>query len=60
MDLSQTLRYKVLVERKGYTFFVELEYENLPEFCSNCNFIGHNIENFKKLKSHEEDNEDRK
>jgi hypothetical protein len=48
------------VERKGYTFFVELEYENLPEFCSNCNFIGHNIENFKKLKSCDEDNEDRK
>jgi hypothetical protein len=60
MDLSQTLRYKVLVERKRYTLFVEFEYENLPEFCSNCNFIGHNIENFKKLKSHEEDNEDRK
>jgi hypothetical protein len=49
MDLSQTLRHKVLVERKGFAFFVELEFENLPHFCSNCNVIGHHVGNCKKL-----------
>lgn len=32
MNITQTLRYKVLVERKGFAFslFFELEYDNLP------------------------------
>jgi hypothetical protein len=49
MDLTQTLRYKVLVERVGFAFFVELEYENLPSFCMNCKIIGHNVEECKRL-----------
>ncbi|MCI15389.1 hypothetical protein A2U01_0036527, partial [Trifolium medium] len=49
MDLSQTLRYKVLVERKGFAFFVDLDYENLPQFCSHCKLIGHHVGNCKKL-----------
>ncbi|XP_058741926.1 uncharacterized protein LOC131614346 [Vicia villosa] len=44
LDLSQELRYKVLVERKGYAFFVELEYENLPDYCSFCCQVGHGLE----------------
>jgi len=40
---SKELRYKVLVERKGYAFFVELEYENVPDFCGYCQVVGHNI-----------------
>jgi len=44
MDLSQDLRYKVLVERKNYAFFVNFEYENLPDFCTHCNKIGHYFE----------------
>jgi hypothetical protein len=49
MDLSQTLRYKVLVERKGFAFYVEMDYENLPQFCSNCKIIGHHVGVCKKL-----------
>jgi hypothetical protein len=49
MDLTQTLRYKVLVERIWFAFFVELDYENLPAFCSNCKIIGHNVEECKRL-----------
>lgn len=30
VDISQQLRYKVLVERKDFAFFVDLEYKNLP------------------------------
>jgi len=49
LDLSQELRYRVLVERKGFTFFVDFEYENLPEFCNHCNYTGHSIDNYKRL-----------
>ena len=50
LDLSQELRYRVLVERKGYAIFVDFEYENLPDFCTHCNFTGHSLENCKRLK----------
>jgi len=48
--LSQDLRYRVLVERKGYAFFVDFEYENLPDFCMHCNYTGHSLENCKRMK----------
>ncbi|XP_045821982.1 uncharacterized protein LOC123914862 [Trifolium pratense] len=48
-DLTQTLRDKVLVERKGFAFLVNIEYENLPNFCTNCKVIGHYVANCKKL-----------
>jgi hypothetical protein len=59
MDLTQTLRDKVLVERKGFAFFVELDYENLPDFCSNCKIIGHCIDNCKRLNSTVEDKQEK-
>jgi hypothetical protein len=43
IDISQPLRYKVLVERKGFAFFVELEYEHIPDFCTYCSVIGHHV-----------------
>ncbi|CAJ2662070.1 unnamed protein product [Trifolium pratense] len=49
MDLTQTLRDQILVERKGFAFFVDVEYENLPDFCSNCKIIGHHVGNCKKI-----------
>jgi hypothetical protein len=49
MDLSQTLRDKVLIERVGFAFFVDIDYENLPPFCTNCKLIGHHVGNCKKL-----------
>jgi hypothetical protein len=54
MDLSQSLRYKVLVERKGFAFFVEMEYENLPDFCNACQIIGHHVDNCKRWNKEEE------
>ena len=50
MDVTQTLRYKVFVERKNYAFFVDLDYENIPEFCNHCRKIGHNIDYCKFLR----------
>lgn len=51
MDVTQTLRYKVLVERVGFAFYVDLEYENLPDYCTNCKKIGHYLEICKNLHS---------
>ncbi|GAU22700.1 hypothetical protein TSUD_138230 [Trifolium subterraneum] len=54
IDLLQPLRYKLLVERKGFAFFVELDYEHIPEFCSSCKIIGHNVDNCKRWAKEEE------
>jgi hypothetical protein len=48
IDLLQPLRYKLLVERKGFAFFVDLEYEHIPAFCTECKMIGHNLDNCKR------------
>jgi len=49
MDVSQTIRHKLLVERKGYAFFIDVEYENLPDYCTNCKTVGHYLEICKRL-----------
>jgi hypothetical protein len=57
MDLTQTLRNKVLVERKGYAFFVELDYENLPDFCTHCKMVGHYLEICKKIQGTDQEHQ---
>jgi len=49
MDLSQTIRYKRLVERKGFSFYVDVDYQNLLDYCSHCKNIGHYVDVCKKL-----------
>ncbi|MCH79536.1 NADPH:quinone oxidoreductase-like [Trifolium medium] len=44
------LLQKSVVERKGFAFFVDVEYENLPDYCDHCKFIGHKFENCKRRK----------
>ncbi|XP_058783725.1 uncharacterized protein LOC131658450 [Vicia villosa] len=51
MDLTRTLNHNVLVEREGFTFFSDIEYENLPEFYSHCRKTGHVVQNCKMLRS---------
>lgn len=41
LNLNDALCHRILVEMTRYAFFVDIEYENLPEFCSYCNCIGH-------------------
>lgn len=43
LDLANEFVYKLLVERVGYAFFVDIEYENVHEFCLFFSCIGHNI-----------------
>ncbi|XP_019435277.1 PREDICTED: uncharacterized protein LOC109341759 [Lupinus angustifolius] len=48
IDLKTDLPSQILVEREGYAFFVELEYEKLPQFCNGCQTIGHLVTNCRK------------
>ncbi|XP_058777069.1 uncharacterized protein LOC131651419 [Vicia villosa] len=48
LDLTKDLSYKILVERVGFAFFVDIEYEKIPDFCIHCNNIGHAISNCKR------------
>jgi hypothetical protein len=59
MDLTQQSCYKVIVERKGFTFYVELKYENLPDYCTHCNIIDHHLDNCKQVKKQVNDQTDK-
>ncbi|XP_058781005.1 uncharacterized protein LOC131655113 [Vicia villosa] len=48
LDMTKELNFKILVERIGFAFFVDIEYEKLPEFCNFCSCIGHSITNCKR------------
>lgn len=44
VDLKTDLWYRLLVERDSFEFFIDVEYENLPSFCSHCHTIGHMLQ----------------
>jgi len=44
-----------MVEREGFAFPVSMEYENLPEFCTQCKSIGHNVNSCRWLHSRKVD-----
>lgn len=54
IDMAKELKYRVLVERKGYAMFVDFEYENLPSFCINCNIVGHLDSDCRRYKPNDE------
>lgn len=43
LDLSKTIFYEVMVKREGYAFPLAIEYKGLPDFCTRCKSIGHDI-----------------
>lgn len=43
MGLLKDLRYKILVERVSFSFFVDIEYKKLPKFYKYCKAIGHSF-----------------
>jgi len=45
IDLSKKAYDEILVERDGFAFMVEIQYERRPLFCHHCYSIGHNINN---------------
>lgn len=49
MDLFAPLSYNILVKRHGFTFFVDINYKNLPHLCSQSNMVGHFIDFYNKV-----------
>jgi len=43
MDFSRNFFYEIVVEREGYAFPVEVVYERIPDFCTHCQTIGHDV-----------------
>ncbi|CAI8594626.1 unnamed protein product [Vicia faba] len=54
IDLYAKIRYKLWVEREDYVFLINVEYENLPLFCSHCHNIGHSFSSCKFVKVDQE------
>ncbi|XP_058775347.1 uncharacterized protein LOC131649612 [Vicia villosa] len=54
IDLSAKIRHKLWVEREDFAFLVNVEYENLPLFCSHCHNIGHSFSSCKLIKVDQE------
>lgn len=49
VDLTEKLHEDILIERDGFAFFVYIEYEKIPSFCTHCPTTGHYKDNCKKL-----------
>jgi len=49
IDLSNRVSDEILVEREGFAFKLEVQYECRPFFCRHCFVIGHNITTCKWL-----------
>ena len=43
IDLLSPLPDHLLVERLDFAFVADVEYEWLPQFCSHCKVIGHEL-----------------
>jgi len=43
IDLSKRVFDEILIEREGFAFKVEVQYERHPLFCHRCYVIGHNV-----------------
>ncbi|KAF1862973.1 hypothetical protein Lal_00018817 [Lupinus albus] len=48
INVGETVPDQVLVERDGFEFFVSIEVENMPSFCSVCQTIGHEVSNCRR------------
>jgi len=54
MDFSKKLFHEIMVEREGFSFCVEVAYDWLPNFCSHCQNLGHNVTNCRWLYARKE------
>lgn len=45
----------IIVEREDFTFFVGIEYERVPSFCTECQVIGHMLNECKRRKKELDD-----
>lgn len=50
LNLAGRMHDQILVEREGFAFFVGIEIERMPLFCSHCTVIGHSVDQCKFTK----------
>jgi hypothetical protein len=43
MDFTRKLFHEIVVEREGYSFTVDVVYERMPDYCTHCQTIGHDV-----------------
>jgi len=43
MDFTRKLFHEIVVKREGYSFPVEVVYKRMPNFCTHCQTIGHDV-----------------
>ncbi|KAM7492871.1 hypothetical protein LguiB_027480 [Lonicera macranthoides] len=55
VDLQHTLPSKILVEREGFSFEVNVSYEKMPDFCTHCSMVGHFVGDCRALKKVQEE-----
>jgi len=49
IDFSKKIFHEIIVEREGASYPVEVVYERIPEFCSHCQTLGHDVTNCRWL-----------
>ncbi|KAM7506456.1 hypothetical protein LguiA_016909 [Lonicera macranthoides] len=55
VDLQFNLPSRVLVERDGFSFEVNVTYEQLPDFCTHCSSLGHFVGDCRVIKRMQEE-----
>ncbi|KAM7509732.1 hypothetical protein LguiB_008607 [Lonicera macranthoides] len=55
LDFLWMLTSRVLVERDGFSFEVNVSYEQLPDFCTHCTSVGHFVGDCRSLKKMQEE-----
>lgn len=53
VDLAHQIPERLLIQRKELEFFVFVEVENCPSFCSSCGAVGHANEDYRLNKKYE-------
>lgn len=48
-DPTARMCHKIWVEKEGFGFLVNVEYESIPLFCSHCHSIGHSFTTCKSI-----------
>lgn len=56
LDLTSRIRDNILVERSNFSFFVNVVYENMPDFSDHCKIIGYNVGNCRRINGNQNQN----
>lgn len=51
VDITSAIRNRIMVRREGFSFYVDIEFERLPFFCSLCRIIGHSMAEYRNSKN---------